>query len=114
LVPLLIYDIQLTTSYKTTGSTSTSLEILKIVDKYQSIVDNLIKMPVPVAIGYYDINYHLLIINDLEKIIAIDKDIANSDKNSLVIFSDLSAYDNTVQDLLSTLKMVDGILKIKR
>lgn len=71
-------------------------------------------MPVPIAIGYYDINYHLRVINDLEIIMAIDRDIVNSNKDSLGIFSNLSIYSAVTKDLFSTLTIIDGILKISR
>jgi len=114
LVPILGTDLGIINSYISNGSTSSKSEMLKLTDKYQAIVNNLIKMPVPVAIGYYDINYHLRVINDLEKIIAIDKDIINSNYESLGIFSNIYTYTNIVQDLFSTLKTIDIVLKIQR
>jgi hypothetical protein len=112
LILLLGTDLNLINSYISDGSTSARLEMLKLTDKYQSIVNELIKMPVPVAVGYYDVNYHLTVINDLEKLIAIDKDIVNSDKDSLGIFSNLSIYSAVIKDLFAILPVVDGILKI--
>ncbi len=96
------------------GSATAKTEILKFIDKYQAIVNNLIKMPVPVAIGYYDINYHLSVINDLEIIIAIEKDIVNSGPDSLGLFSNLTLYNDTTQTLLSNLSVIDGVLNIQR
>ena len=69
-------------------------------------------MPLPVAIGYYDINYHLVLVNDLEKIIAIDKNVINTD--IIGMYSDLYTYNVVMKDLISTLTTIDGILKIKR
>ncbi|MFH1454824.1 MAG: hypothetical protein ABIF22_00655, partial [bacterium] len=66
LIPILGSDINIINSY-IDGSTNTKSEMLKLTNKYQAIVNNLIKMPVPVVIGYYDINYHLEVINDLEQ-----------------------------------------------
>jgi len=114
LKPILGTDINIINSYILNSSTSTRLEMLKLTDKYQTIVNNLIKMPVPVAIGYYDINYHLTVINDLEIIIAVDKDIVNSDPDSLGIFPNLSIYKNVTENLFSTLSTIDSILKIQR
>ena len=114
LIPILGTDINIITSYISDGSTSTKSEMLKLTDKYQTVINDLIKMPVPVAIGYYDINYHLRVINDLEIIVAIDKDIVNSDSSSLGIFPNLSTYNNVTADLFSTLTIIDGILKIQR
>ena len=113
LIPLFKIDTSIIGSYISNG-TSTASDLKKVIEKYQSIVNNLIKMPVPVAIGYYDINYHLTVINDLEIIIAIEKDIADSGKDSLGIFSNLSVYNDRFNDLISTLKTIDGILKIQR
>ncbi len=112
LAPIIGTDMDLIGSYISNGATSTRVELLKLTDKYQSIVNNLVKMPLPVAIGYYDVSYHLKIINDLEIIIAIDKDIANSDKDSLNIFSNLAIYNSTIKDLFSTMSTIDSILKI--
>lgn len=107
-------DIPLLNKYvqDNNSGTSTKLAILNIIDKYQSIVDTLIKMPLPVAIGYYDINYHLVLVNDLEKIIAIDKNVINTD--IIGMYSDLYTYNVVMKDLISTLTTIDGILKIKR
>ncbi|MFA5652004.1 MAG: hypothetical protein WC933_01450 [Candidatus Paceibacterota bacterium] len=114
LIPILGTDISLMNEYVTNNSTSTRLKMLQLTAKYQNIVNNLIKMPVPVAIGYYDINYHLTVINDLEKIIAIDKDIVNPNGDSLGIFSSLSIYNGTFNNLITVLKTIDSILKISR
>ena len=108
-------DIYLIISYMSPNSTTTKSDILGVAKKYQNIVNALIKMPVPVAIGYYDINYHLTVINDLEKIIAIDKDAANSSgASALDILPDLSIYGDTIKNLDSTLATIDSILKIQR
>lgn len=105
-------DMDLIGQYLSSGSVEAREQVLKLTDKYQTVVDNLIKMPVPVAVGYYDVNYHLRIINDLEYIIAIDRDIVNSDKDSLGIFSNLSIYGETIKDLFSNLNLISDILKI--
>jgi hypothetical protein len=94
------------------SGTSTKQKILDYAAKYQSVTNALIKMPVPLAVGYYDINYHLTVINDLEKIIAIDKNIVNDD--IIGIYSDLYNYHIIMKDLITNLGIIDGILKIKR
>ncbi len=114
LTPILGADVGLINSYISDGSANTRSAMLKLTDQYQAIVNSLIKMPVPVAIGYYDPSYHLTVINDLEKIIAIDKDIVNSDKNSLGIFSNLSMYNESSNDLISTLITMHSILILKK
>ena len=114
LVPILGSDMIIISSLISGSSTNANSEMLKLVDKYQEVVNGLIKMPVPVAVGYYDINYHLRVINGLEKLIAIDKDVVNSSENSLSIFSNLTIYQNTIDDLFTTLTTIDTILKIDR
>ncbi len=108
-------DIALIISYISPNSTSTDKDVLAIINQYQTIVNNLIKMPVPVAIGYYDISYHLAIINDLEKIISMDKDMVGMKKGSVLsIFPSLSIYNTVTKDLSDNLSIVDSILKIQR
>ena len=114
LVPLSGMDIQIIGLYITDSGKNNEAQMLNLIDSYQKIVDDLIKMPVPVAIGHYDINYHLKIINDLEKMIAIDKNVISSDKDSLDIFSNLSNYKSVMTDLFSVLNNIDTILKIQR
>ena len=108
----LIKNIELIDSYIADNGTTTTLQISNLNKKYQVVINNLIKMPVPVAIGYYDINYHLKVINDLEKIVAINKDTINSDRNYLSMVSNLSIFENTFNDLVSTITTVIDILNI--
>jgi len=114
LINILGADTNIIDSYISNGDKTAKAKMLSLTDKYQDVVNNLIKMPVPVAIGYYDITYHLKVINDLEIIIAIDRDIVNSEKSSLGIFPNLLDYNNTMNDLFSTLTIIDSILKIQR
>jgi hypothetical protein len=106
-------DIGIMSAYNSENNASTKSNAIKIINKYQDVVNNLIKIPVPVAIGYYDVSYHLTMINDLEKIIAVDKDMMNA-SDDLNIISDLSVENATLDDLVSMLKNVDTILKISR
>ena len=110
--PILGTEINFITTFVTDNGTSSKSAILKTAGEYQSIVDDLIKMPVPVAIGYYDVNFHLAVINGLEKIIAIDKDVVNS--NGIGILVDLANYNVAMQNLISTLSQIDSVLKIQR
>ena len=114
LIPLVGMDVNIINSYVLNGSTSSKTDMLKLTSKYQEIVNNLIEMPVPVTTGYYDISYHLEVINDLEIMIAIDKDIVNSSKDSLGIFTNLSIYNTVTANLFATLTTIDEILKIQR
>ena len=109
LLPILGNDESIINSF-ISGSASARSEMIKLTNKYQAAVNNLVKMPVPVAIGYYDVNYHLRVINDLEIIIAVDKDIINSDRTSLGIFNDLAIYNSVTKDLISTLTTIGSIL----
>ena len=111
IIPILGNDLSLITSYISNNDTKSKNELLKLVSKYQDSVNRLIKMPVPVAIGTYDVNYHLRVINDLEKIIAIDNDIIKSEPNSLVLIVDLAAYNKINQDMASTLNTISNILQ---
>lgn len=111
IIPILGNDLSLINSYISNNDTKSKNELVKLTSKYQDSVNRLIKMPVPVAIGVYDVNYHLRVINDLEKIIAIDTDIANSSTNSLGIIVALSAYNTINQDLVSVFNVIGNILK---
>ena len=114
LEPILAADLEVIDLYVSGSSTQVKPAMAQVTSVYQDVINNLIKMPVPVAIGYYNVNYHLKIINDLEIMIAIDNDIVNSDKDSFGIFSNLSKFNDVTRDLFSTLNTVDGILKIQR
>lgn len=111
IIPILGNDLSLITSYVSNNDTKSKNELLKLVGKYQDSVDRLVKMSVPVAIGTYDVNYHLRAINDLEKIIAIDKDIINSKPDSLGLIVDLAAYNKINQDMASTLNTISNIIQ---
>ncbi|MFA6797218.1 MAG: thrombospondin type 3 repeat-containing protein, partial [Candidatus Paceibacterota bacterium] len=45
-------------------------EFSKVIEKYQSVVNNLVKMPLPANTKSAGAYYHLMMINDIEKIIA--------------------------------------------
>lgn len=111
IIPILGNDLSLINSYISNNDTKSKNELIKLISKYQESVDRFIKMPVPVSIGVYDVSYHLRVINDLEKIIAIDKDIINSDSNSLGTIVALSAYNTINQDLVSVFNTIGNILK---
>ncbi len=111
IIPILGNDLSLINSYISNSDTKSKNELIKLISKYQESVDRFIKMPVPVSIGVYDVSYHLRVINDLEKIIAIDKDIINSDSNSLGTIVALSAYNTINQDLVSVFNTIGNILK---
>jgi hypothetical protein len=86
-----------------------------IVLLYQNLVDNLVSMPLPAITGSPAVTYHLRIINNLEKLIYIDNDIINSYNDDIVSkISSISAYMNTLGDIIMTLSIIDTTLKIKR
>ncbi|MDD4803748.1 MAG: thrombospondin type 3 repeat-containing protein [Candidatus Pacebacteria bacterium] len=89
-------------------------EFSKVIEKYQSVVNNLVKMPLPANTKSAGAYYHLMMINDIEKIIAIDKDIVKSKNDNLSVLSNLSLLNKTLTDLVSTLQVIDVTLDIKR
>lgn len=111
---MLTADVKLIDIYISSGK-DVKKDMNKITSQYQSIVDNLIKMAVPAAATSYGSLSHLLLINDLEKLIKIDDNIIRSDlKDAANIFADLSAYSKTLNEILLILKKLDSILKITR
>ena len=112
LVPLIGTDLDIINLYVSTASTTAKLQMTKLTKKYQAIVDELIKMPVPIITGGQITNLHLTIINDLEKIIAIDTNIVNSGNDPISIFSNISNYNNATQELFTTLTTVSNALRI--
>jgi len=83
-----------------------------VIEKYQDIINNLIKTPIPGISGSSGVIYHLSIINSLEKLIAIDNDIIKSGKSAADLFSDLAEYNNVMNDLTSAFSTIDTVLKI--
>ena len=114
LLGLLGTDINLIEKYKENGDIESKNALLKFTDDLEEITNNFIKIPVPVAIGYYDVYLHLMLINDLEKIIAIDRNIANSDYKDMSFFSSFNQYIQSYQEVFSVLKVIDAVLKIQR
>ncbi len=74
-------------------------ELAVIVSKYQSIINNMVKIPLPALSGSSLTTDHLAIINDLEILIKIDNDIINSNGDNLNVFSDLSLYNDAMSDM---------------
>lgn len=114
LIEIMGVDLYIAEQYVSGSSTIVKPAMKIVTDKYQEVINGLIKMPVPVAIGYYDVNYHLRVINDLEILIQIDNNIVDSNADSLGVFSNIYKYNNILKDLLTSLKEIDTILKIKR
>jgi len=91
-------------------------KMTNITTNYQSIINNLIKMPVPGLANSSGALAHLAVINGLEKLIAIDNDIIRSGVNADMIsyISDIANYQVISTDLMKTLDTIDSILGIKR
>ena len=87
----------------------------QITSKYQNIINNLIKAPLPSLPDSSGTITHLAIINSLEKLIKIDNDIINTSISDIAtIFSDISVYNSTTKELLLALQVMDSMLKINR
>ncbi len=89
-------------------------KVALITSKYQAIINNLIKTPLPATPESSGAIYHLIIINGLEKLVQIDNDIIKFSNDTSVLFSDLAEYNKTMNDILLSLGTIDGILKINR
>ncbi len=89
-------------------------KINQIIYKYEDITNNLIKMPIPAIPESGGALSHLAIINDLEKLVLIDNDIIKSESDTSGIFSDLTEYNKTMNDLVGFLGILDAVLKIQR
>jgi hypothetical protein len=89
-------------------------KIAFITSRYQNIIDNLVKMPLPAIPESAGAKYHLAIINGLEKLIQIDNDIIKSYGDTSVLFSDLAEYNKTLNDLVLPLINMDRVLGLKR
>ena len=95
--------------------TSQKAKMATITAKYQSVINNLIKMPLPANKNSYGEVFHLAIINNLETLIKIDNDIINvADSDTASTISMLTEYNNTMSNLTSALGQIDHVLKIER
>ena len=97
------------------NTTENNTQMLKIISVYQTIINNLIKMPIPAISNSLAIQYHLRIINDVEILVDIDNDIMNASSNNdgAVIYSDLTLYNDTLADLKTALGVVDIIFNVQ-
>jgi hypothetical protein len=107
-------DLEIMNIYASSGQDAKK-SMAEITSKYQTIINGLIKTPLPALPGSSGAVAHLAIINDLEKLIQVDNDVVNSNvKDMASIFSDISVYNSTVDELLQLFKVVDIMLKINR
>jgi hypothetical protein len=107
-------DLNLIEKYREKGDIESKEALLKFANDLEKIANNYISIPVPVAIGYYDVYLHLMLINNIEKIVAIDREIANVNYKDMSFLSNFSQHAFSYQELLSVLKVIDAILKIQR
>lgn len=111
---IMTQDVSIANDYISNPNEKTKEKMKKITDQYQTIINNLIKIPLPALSGSPSAVYHLRIINDLEKFILIDNDMINSDKDIIMLFPTIESYDSTLNDLVGALNAVDIALGIKR
>jgi hypothetical protein len=104
-------DLILINTSMTNGTDLDMNQMGKIISTYQKIINNLIKMPLPMPSNSLAVIYHLRIINDTEGLVNIDNDIINafSNKDGATVYADLIAYNNTSNDLDTALGVVDYI-----
>jgi hypothetical protein len=89
-------------------------KMTEITSSYQEIVDNLIKIPLPAKPKSRAALTYLQLINNLEKIIAIDNDLIISRTDMASYMSDLANYQVVMEELTKILDTLDSVLKIKR
>jgi hypothetical protein len=107
-------DLNIINTYTSSGK-DMKASIEKITSQYQTIINNLIKVPLPALPGSSGATFHLALINDLEKLIQTDNNIVMSGANDTVgVFSDLSVYSSTTNELLGILSTLDKVLNIIR
>ena len=70
-------DLEIMNIYASSGQDAKK-SMAEITSKYQTIINGLIKTPLPALPGSSGAVAHLAIINDLEKLIQVDNDVVNS------------------------------------
>ncbi|MBU6370732.1 MAG: hypothetical protein KGH93_00905 [Patescibacteria group bacterium] len=90
--------------------------VLKIIASYQAIAQTLIRMPLPAIPESLGAETHLAIVNDLQGLAALDRDILASNKNndSASIYADLQNYIGLTSNLVASLYLMDTNLGIAR
>jgi len=104
-------NLNLIDTFFANNNVSVSAGMLKLDVLYQSIINDLIKMPVPVAIGVFDIHYHLTLINDLEMAQEINQDNINSDAGSVSVMNNVSLLNSVLNDIMATVQTINSVLK---
>jgi hypothetical protein len=88
-------------------------EMAQITLQYRKIINALIAAPIPAVASSSGMIYDLEIINDLEALSTIDTDMVST-TDKAVVFSDLTLYNSTINDLVNALGVVDYALNIER
>ena len=84
-----------------------------IILKYKTITNDFIKTPIPGG-SVWATTYHLAIINQLEKITQIDKDLIDFNIDPVKSAPALASYTKENMQLLSILTIMDKIFLINR
>lgn len=111
--PLINTDIALINEIYSQKNPENTKTLENIILKYKTIINNFIKAPIPGG-SVWATTYHLAIINQLEKIVLIDKDLINFDKDPIKYAPAITAYTKENVKLLSVLTIMDRIFLIER
>lgn len=107
-------DLSIINDAVTNGTGIPEDKLLDITKKYQTIIDALVKVRLPAVAGSSGSLQHLQIINNIEKLIAIDNDILQTSKQGVSIFTDVVSYNDVMNNIIPALSTIDTMLKIKR
>ncbi len=89
-------------------------KISAVTSAYQKTIDDMIKNHIPTVPASTLAKEYLALINDLEKLIKIDKDLVISNLNATDLYSDLNSYGQTITDLAGNMANIDKTYNIQR
>ncbi|MEI8123547.1 MAG: hypothetical protein WCG60_00045 [bacterium] len=84
-----------------------------IISLYNIIINDFIKAPLPKG-SPWGTTYHLMLINELEKLVLIEKDLGVFSKDPADNYFSFFAYSDTKKILLSVMATMDTIFGIER
>jgi hypothetical protein len=84
-----------------------------IITLYNKIIDGFIKAPIPRG-SPWATEYHLMLTNELEKLVLIEKDLGAFSKDPADNYFSFFAYSDTKEKLLSVMATMDTIFAIER
>ncbi len=84
-----------------------------IISLYKIIINAFIKAPLPKG-SPWGTTYHLMLINELEKLVLIEKDLGIFSKDPADNYFSFFAYSDTKRALLSVMATMDTIFEIER